>query len=343
YQLYACPKPTNLIVKAGASANTLTLGWKEYSGRQDSWDVAYKRADDADFTIVEGVTQHPCTVTDVEEGVEYTFKVRSRKTFDGKAFTSKWSDEVPYPLMDNITLANDATDNGATVTENDGELCNVTLANRTIYRDGDWNTLVLPFEVDLTDEDSPLFGATARTLASASLTNNGQTLTLNFDEPITRLEAGVPYIIKWTEKCETDIVNPVFPYVTIDATDNTFCSDDRLVRFVGTYDLVTFDDENKDVLFLGGGNNLYYPDGKATTTIGACRAYFKIGNDDFVADAAQLRSIVMDFGEESETVTIENVRVTKDEEIWFTLDGRRLKGKPNEKGLFIHNGKTVVE
>jgi hypothetical protein len=96
-------------------------------------------------------------------------------------------------------------------------------------------------------------------------------------------------------------------------------------------------------LFLGGGNNLYYPDGKATTTIGACRAYFKIGNDDFVADAAQLRSIVMDFGEETETVTIENVRVTTKEEIWFTLDGRRLKGKPNEKGLFIHNGKTVVE
>ena len=218
----------------------------------------------------------------------------------------------------------------------DGKSVKVTLADRTIYRDGDWNTLVLPFEVDLNDETCPLYGATARTLASASLTNNGQTLTLNFDEPVTRLEAGVPYIIKWTEKCETDIVNPVFPYVTIDATDGTFCSDDHLVRFCGTYDLVTFDDENKDVLFLGSGNNLYYPDGKATTTIGACRAYFKIGNDEFEADASQLRSIVMDFGEESETVSIENLKLKNEEEIWFTLDGRKAKG--NGRGMVVKTG-----
>ena len=339
YQLLTSARPYDLSVTE-PEIGDFELSWQSYEGHHDSWDVAYKSNTATDFTIVEGVTSNPYTLENLPVATEYTFKVRGRK----EGLTTKWSDEVTYTLpVPEITLANNATNNGTIVAKTDGRLCNVTLANRTIYRDGDWNTLVLPFEVDLTDEDSPLYGATARTLASASLTNNGQTLTLNFDEPVTRLEAGVPYIIKWTEKCETDIVNPVFPYVPIDATDNMFCSDDRLVRFVGTYDLVTFDDENKDVLFLGGGNNLYYPDGKATTTIGACRAYFKIGNVDFVADAAQLRSIVMDFGEESETVTIENVRVTTKEEIWFMLDGRRLKGKPNEKGLFIHNGKTVVE
>ena len=27
---------------------------------------------------------------------------------------------------------------------------------------------------------------------------------------------------------------------------------------------------------------------------------------------------------------------------WYTLDGRKLNGKPTKKGLYIHNGKKVV-
>jgi hypothetical protein len=27
---------------------------------------------------------------------------------------------------------------------------------------------------------------------------------------------------------------------------------------------------------------------------------------------------------------------------WYTLDGRRLTGKPTMKGMYIHNGKAVV-
>ena len=29
-------------------------------------------------------------------------------------------------------------------------------------------------------------------------------------------------------------------------------------------------------------------------------------------------------------------------EAWFTLDGRRLSGKPTAKGLYIHEGRAVV-
>ena len=28
--------------------------------------------------------------------------------------------------------------------------------------------------------------------------------------------------------------------------------------------------------------------------------------------------------------------------VWYTLDGRRLTGKPTMKGIYIHNGKAVV-
>jgi hypothetical protein len=27
---------------------------------------------------------------------------------------------------------------------------------------------------------------------------------------------------------------------------------------------------------------------------------------------------------------------------WYTLDGRKLNGAPNQKGIYIHNGKKMV-
>lgn len=27
---------------------------------------------------------------------------------------------------------------------------------------------------------------------------------------------------------------------------------------------------------------------------------------------------------------------------WYTLDGRKLSGRPTQRGMYIHNGKTVV-
>ena len=68
------------------------------------------------------------------------------------------------------------------------------LKDRTLYRDGDWNTLCLPF--DVTIAGSPLDGADVRELSSGSL--EGGTLTLNFTEKnaVTAIEAGKPYLIK---------------------------------------------------------------------------------------------------------------------------------------------------
>ena len=159
------------------------------------------------------------------------------------------------------------------------------MQDRTLYKDGDWNTLCLPFNVTIAD--SPLAGAVARPLNAASIT--GTTLNLTFGDPVDELVAGRPYIIKW--ESGDDIVNPVFEGVTIDATDNSFTSGtgDTQVRFLGTYKSTTYTDEDKSILFLGGANTLYYPE--ANATIGACRSYFKIGED----DAPQLVRKLMSF------------------------------------------------
>ena len=120
-------------------------------------------------------------------------------------------------LVATVTLA-DGSDNTAVITDADGYVANVTLAARTLYKDGAWNTLCLPF--DVTIAGSPLAGATARALESASI--SGSTLTLTFGDAVTTLEAGTPYIIKWTADANYvdddahNIVSPVFSGVTID-------------------------------------------------------------------------------------------------------------------------------
>ena len=61
--------------------------------------------------------------------------------------------------------------------------------------------------------------------------------------------------------------------------------------------------------------------------------------NDQVLSAPRL-SIVID-GETTSLASMEDVRC-KMEDVWYTLDGRKLQGKPTKKGLYIHNGRKVV-
>ncbi len=88
--------------------------------------------------------------------------------------------------------------NAVAISEAAGSERNVTLDGRTLYCDGDWNTLCLPF--DMTSEQiasSPLAGATIKELneSSSSLDGDGK-LTLMFKNA-DFIEAGKPYIVKW--------------------------------------------------------------------------------------------------------------------------------------------------
>ena len=250
-----------------------------------------------------------------------------------------WFDGNFYGTPATVTLAN-AEDNSTTISNANGYVANVTLAARTLYKDGKWNTLCLPF--DVTIAGSPLAGATARPLNSASI--SGSTLTLTFGDAVTTLKAGTPYIIKWASG--DNIVSPVFSGVTIDKTDRSYdngISGDNRVRFLGTYKSTTFDAEDKSILLLGGENKLYYP--AAGAGIGAQRAYFKIGDDGALL-ARRLTAFNIDFGDDEATgiIAIENgkLKIENDADAWFTLDGRRLSAKPSRAGVYINKGIKVV-
>ena len=237
-----------------------------------------------------------------------------------------------------LIINDNGSDNTDLIVKNDGRSGNVKLEGRTLYKDGKWNTLCLPFNVTLAG--SELAGAEARTLSTASL-NNG-VLTLNFGNPVTELTAGTPYIIKWANG--ENITNPVFTNVTVSKEPNDFNSSN--VHFKGRYSSKTYTTEEKSTLLLSGDNTLYYPQPDLTTSaspqypsIGACRAYFEIGN------VAGVRAFKLNFGDETTGIS-EELRVKSEEFAtavgWYTLDGRRLSGKPTVKGLYINNGRKVV-
>ena len=142
--------------------------------------------------------------------------------------------------------------------------------------------------------------------------------------------------------CGTDITNPVFNGVTPTMASNDFTSTDGKVRFIGTYELISFDAEDKSILFMGPTNTLSFPlDG---AKIGAFRGYFQYADDN------QVNEFVLNFGGEDPDgiVSMEDVR-GKMSDVWYSLDGRKLDNSKfkiqNSKlpsGIYIQNGKKVV-
>ena len=97
-----------------------------------------------------------------------------------------------------LTLYDEYEYNSSIITNNKGKTWNVTLSGRTIYSDGDWNTLCLPFNMSESQiASSPLAGYTIKSLdgTQSNLDGNGK-LTLRFNTATT-IEAGRPYIVKW--------------------------------------------------------------------------------------------------------------------------------------------------
>lgn len=163
-------------------------------------------------------------------------------------------------------------------------------------------------------------------LASTSFVDG--TLTLNFSEnSLTSIEAGKPYIVKWTKEADYvdddahNIVNPVFNNVTISNTTADV-----------TTDAVTF-------------HGIFSP-----YDIGAFRAYFQLA-DGLTAspepsqggETTPVRAFVLNFGDEASSVTAPlAVWRGAGDEAWYTLDGRRLAGKPSSKGIYINNGNKII-
>lgn len=239
-----------------------------------------------------------------------------------------------------IVRLSDNNDNSDILTSYNNQTCTVELSGRTLYKDGKWNTLCLPFDVD-DISSSPLAGATIKEMdgTKTNLDSNGK-LTLKFNTA-TSIEAGKPYIIMWEPG--TDLDNVQFSGVTIDNTgptpvtfSNAFGGDGQ---FVGTYSPFGITSGNIDeIVLLSDANKLGYS--KNPRTLRSCRAHFMIPTSSSGIRAMVDFDIDFNGGESTGVAALnDNREMIHDNDGWYTLTGVKLDGKPTRRGIYLHNGR----
>ena len=174
--------------------------------------------------------------------------------------------------LDAISLRDDYA-NLEVLSGNTGKITNVTLHGRTLWKDGSWNTICLPFALsdqDIATGDCPLHGARIKTLSGATFLDG--VLTLSFSDA-SSIEAGKPYIVMWDPG--TDISDPVFLGVTIVDTEPESVVADN-VTFTGIFSPVSLTANDKTKLYLGADNKLYYA--QKDLDINSFRGYFVLGD-----------------------------------------------------------------
>ena len=320
--------------------------------------------DAGDGQSVGGDLQSPTyTLSGLDASTYYTVYVQSVKGDK----TSDWSSVNFTTLNEGELYLYDNQDNSTVLANSVNQTLKITLQGRTLYKDGDWNTLCLPFDVTIADSPLAGEGVDVRTLSTSDF--SGGTLTLNFTPApgqtgaVTTLEAGKPYIIKWTKpdgydghESDFDITAPVFPSVTLKSGTTNTTTDD--VDFIGTFSpqVIYEDGTEKHNLYLGAGNTLYYPTTEGFE-VNSCRAYFVLKNGLTAGEPNPgtpngVGQFVLNFGDASEETGIVSLSKESGNQgnnpkflnslDYYTLDGVRLDGKPTRKGLYIHGGRKVV-
>ena len=251
-------------------------------------------------------------------------------------------------LPDAIVL-HDNADNADIIDENAGTTKDVVLHSRTFYRDGRWNTLCLPFNVE-NFEGTPIEGAEVRTLTGASFENH--TLTLNWSAPLSAIEAKMPYIMRWKSSGEPleNIFNPLFPNATIceDSSVELLEFDPPGIQFLGFPYPMDYEADYRYMLYMNNDNHFDYP--KEDMIINSFHAHLlftgeiSMGTpDDTSGDNGIIRNIVLNFGDETTEIVNYQLSTVNSNDSWYSIDGRKLSGEPTQKGVYIRNGKKIVK
>ncbi|MBO7051719.1 MAG: hypothetical protein J6W24_03535 [Prevotella sp.] len=247
--------------------------------------------------------------------------------------TYNFSDILDRNAISTLTLSNNE-DNNDKISKNNYALVNeVTLEGRTLYRNGTWNTLVLPFDLQISGSVFDTPGLDLRRLETSQYFPVTNTVRMQFSEPQTEILAGVPYLIRWTSTSGGDLTEPTFSNVIINRDRSNMSTNN--VNFIGSYAPVVLAGDDRTLRYVGGDNKLYWP--TSDVTLKSCRAYFRLKE---TGDNSQ--SILVDLG------TITGVRKIHNSEcimqnVTYDLQGRMIIEGRLPQGINIINGKKVIK
>lgn len=244
-------------------------------------------------------------------------------TAKAQARASKITVTVKVPVAKDYTLDENSV-NTIEVYEN----ANVTL-KRTFYKDGEWNTLCLPFAV--ADAKTAFDGAELREVDTEK--SNGNTIVF---KEATAIEAGKPYLIKWANS-SSDAVNveKKFEGVTLVAAATPVVVKEGGISFNGFYKMTEASELGASVAAIGAGNKLFkVTEGKMK----GFRAAFVLSSG---AEATGYRVVIDGTATGIEDLVIDGVKANGRV---YNLNGQYVGNSLNglQPGLYIQNGKKIV-
>ncbi len=240
-----------------------------------------------------------------------------------QARASKITVTVKVPIAKDYTL-----DENSVNTIEAYENANVTL-KRTFYKDGEWNTLCLPFAV--ADAKTAFDGAELREVDTKN--SNGNTIVF---KEATAIEAGKPYLIKWANP-SSDAVNveKKFEGVTLVAAATPVEVNNGGISFNGFYKMTEARELGTSVAAIGAGNKLFkVTEGKMK----GFRAAFVLSSG---AEATGYRVVIDGTATGIEDLVIDGVKANGRV---YNLNGQYVGNSLNglQPGLYIQNGKKIV-
>lgn len=245
-------------------------------------------------------------------------------TAKAQARASKITVTVKVPVAKDYTL-----DENSVNTIEAYENANVTL-KRTFYKDGEWNTLCLPFAV--ADAKTAFDGAELREVDTEK--SNGNTIVF---KEATAIEAGKPYLIKWANS-STEAVDfeKKFEGVTLVATATPVVVKEGGISFNGFYKMTAASElGGASVAAIGAGNKLFkVTEGKMK----GFRAAFVLSSG---AEATKYKVVIDGTATGIEDLVIDGVKANGRV---YNLNGQYVGNSLNglQPGLYIQNGKKIV-
>ena len=240
-----------------------------------------------------------------------------------QARASKITVTVKVPVAKDYTL-----DENSVNTIEAYENANVKLT-RTFYKDGEWNTLCLPFAV--ADAKTAFDRAELREVD----TENSKGNTIVFKEA-TAIEAGKPYLIKWANS-SSDAVNveKKFEGVTLVAAATPVVVKEGGISFNGFYKMTAASELGASVAAIGAGNKLFKVN---EGEMKGFRAAFVLSSG---AEATGYKVVIDGTATGIEDLVIDGVKANGRV---YNLNGQYVGNSLNglQPGLYIQNGKKVV-
>ena len=167
----------------------------------------------------------------------------------------------------NGTLALSETDDNSTkLSDYNGSTVDVNLTRS--LTNAQYNTFCLPFSLSASQMITA-FGEGYDLEELTDVTYDGEVLGLVFTQR-EALEAGKPYLLQPAN----NVSNPSFTGVEIDASTPSDGLDNTFIEFHGVYSPTELTGGNKNLLFLGAGNELFWP--SSTGDLKGFRAYFEV-------------------------------------------------------------------